>query len=228
MKQKPSAGFTIIELMIATVVFSIVLLTISAAIIQIGRLYYKGITSAQTQEVTRSVIAGITDSIQFNSGQNIGAVNPNADDASSKAICINTQHYSYKLGVQRKDKQHALVLHKVDSGCSATPAQDLRPNSATPIEGDELLGENMRLSKLSVDYDAASDMYRVTVGVVYGDNDLLCTPDIPGSCEDTTELRNDDQILPNAGTLRCKNIRSGTQFCAVSELSTMVERRLTQ
>jgi|GEM_PF-759510 len=60
-------GFTIIELMISTVIFSLVLLGATAAIVQIGQKYSKGITYARTQEVARSTVDEIAQSLQFTS-----------------------------------------------------------------------------------------------------------------------------------------------------------------
>lgn len=228
MKKQSSAGFTIIELLIATVVFSIVLLTLSAAIIQIGRLYYKGITSARTQEVARSVMNDIAQSIQFDTGQVTGtepAALNNTSDPSSQATCINTRHFSYKLGQQVTATTHALLVNEIAAGCASVQAQNL--SGATPV-GTELLGDKMRLSNLVVKQQSAgSSSYIVTVRVIYGDSDLLCSPSTSGaaaSCSTTTAMT-PAQVLGKTD-LACKNIRSGSQFCAVSELSTIVERRL--
>lgn len=228
MKKNRSAGFTIIELLIATVVFSIVLLTISAAIIQIGRLYFKGITSARTQEVARSVMDDIAQAIQFDTG----VVVATPANGSSRGLCVATKHYSYALGQQREGSgasaKHALVVNNVPSGCTTTQAQDL---TAAAVSGTELLGEHMRLSNLSVQPQPGSpNTYKITVRVVYGDFDLLCSPqglldgNVDASCTSTIPMT--DTAIASARDLRCKDIRSGTQFCAASELSTIVERRL--
>jgi prepilin-type N-terminal cleavage/methylation domain-containing protein len=60
-------GFTIIELMISTIIFSLILLGASAAIIQIGKKYSKGITHVRTQDVARSTVDEIAQSLQFTS-----------------------------------------------------------------------------------------------------------------------------------------------------------------
>jgi prepilin-type N-terminal cleavage/methylation domain-containing protein len=66
-KRSQQKGFTIIELMISTVIFSLVLLAASAAIIQIGKKYSRGITYTRTQEVARSTVDEIAQSLQFTS-----------------------------------------------------------------------------------------------------------------------------------------------------------------
>lgn len=229
-------GFTIIELMIATAVFSVVLLTISAAIIQIGRLYYKGITSARTQQVARTVMDDISQTIQFSSGQIIDfgpSTNPAMNEKNSldnntnqsHAVCVATKHFSFKYGQQRTGTKHGLVLQDVAGGCGTTLAQNLDGGA---INGNEMLGDKMRLANLVVQQAGDANTYRVTVRVVYGDDDLLCDPGAttgPSSCSSTDPWTAANAIAATR-KLSCKNIRSGSQFCAASELSTIVKRRL--
>lgn len=221
MKRLRNDGFTIIELLIATVVFSIVLLTISGAIIQIGRIYFKGVTEARTQEAARSVLADITQDLQMTSGQ-VTLTGLDNSTAGSQGFCIDTTRFSYVLGQQRAGDNHALVADTIPAGCLSSKAQDI--TGATPA-GTELLGDNMRLAKLSIEQQLPNHptMYKVTARIVYGDDDLLCVAALNNCSSDTT--MSSSQIAA-ARDLRCKDIRSGTQFCAVSELSTMVERRL--
>lgn len=227
MKQRRQSGFTIVELMIATVVFSVLLMTFAGAIIQIGRLYYKGVTSARTQEVARTTLNEIAQAIQFDPG----TVTPTTVDtldntgANTKAICINTKLYSYRIGQQRVDDKHGLVVEDIPSGCQGTTA---KPLTGT-VTGDEVLGDKMRLAKFEVvripNADPDVSAYRVTLRVVYGDDDLVCSPSV-GNCSSTNIM--DANAIALASDLSCKNIKSGTQFCSASELSTIVERRLTK
>ena len=231
-------GFTIVELMIATVIFSIVLLVIAGCILQIGRLYYKGVTASRTQEVARSVITDIAQSVQFNSGapvasltaagvNNIALNSPAGPttDTTNRAVCLTTIHYSYRFGQLRTDTSgHALARQIVPGGCNSTLAQNM---ASQTVNGTEMLGENMRLSNLVVQPLAGNpNAYRVLVRVVYGENDVLCSQTLAAAtCTSNTTNLTTSQ-LAQARDLQCKNIRTGTQFCAVSELSTIVERRL--
>jgi hypothetical protein len=67
------------------------------------------------------------------------------------------------------------------------------------------LGENMRLTRFDIAYNPTVQTYTVSIGVAYGDDDLL-------------EVSNQ--------TKSCKSAFSGTEFCAVSNISLTVERRL--
>jgi prepilin-type N-terminal cleavage/methylation domain-containing protein len=202
-------GFTIIELMIATMVFSVILIVITTAIIQIGHIYYKGVTSARTQEAARGIIDDISRSIQMSGG----TVTPSITNAASgaKGFCVNQRRYSYVLDKQLTDSslvasdqtKHALVVDEMNSQCTgATSAQDITNAQVSLAAGsDELLGPNMRLAKMSV--TGSGDLYTISVRVVYGDTDLL-----------------------TSDHMSCVNQSAGSQFCAVSELNTTVQKRV--
>lgn len=204
-----ASGFTIIELLVATVVFSVVLLVVTAGILQISRVYYKGVTEANTQNVARSIIDTISQAIQFNGG-NVTTTPGSPTPGSPYAFCIGNQQFSYTLGYQMVDNPdsakfqtyHALVANTVAGCTSSTPAQNVRQQA---VIGRELLSPNMRLSKLSIT-SAGANLYRIEVRVAYGDDDLLKTP--------------------TGATTPCIDANAGTQFCAISELSTVVTKRV--
>jgi len=64
----------------------------------------------------------------------------------------------------------------------------------------------MRLATMQVT-SIGTDVYRISVKVVYGDSDLLTNP--------------------NTSNAKCQAAaRNGTQFCAVSDLTTVVTKRV--
>ncbi len=201
---KRQTGFTLIELMIATTVFSMIMILCSIGLLQIGRYYYKGLTSAKTQEVARTVMDDIAQAIQF------GGQTPSTITGSpNKILCVGSRRYSFLEGVQLKDppsgsaRRNVLVVDDF-SGCS-TVAQDLNDNGVIlTATSKELLAPNMRLANLDVtETPAGSGLYEVTVRIVSGDDEVL-----------TATLDS------------CKNERDGTLFCAVSELKTTVKKRI--
>lgn len=222
MATKRSAGFTIMELMIATVVFSVVLLLVTAGILQISRVYYKGMTEAATQNTARNIIDVISQGIQF-SGSEVeltAGTEPGQDDS----FCIGNKQYTYRLGSQVMNNPsssdqswHALVERRRSGSCSGTATQSLNQQT---VNGRDLVGQRMRLAKFSVerlDGSSSDNRYRVTVRVVYGDADLLRSPSHPNSPVTTAAMQPD---------VVCRSVRAGTQFCAVSELSTVVVKRV--
>jgi prepilin-type N-terminal cleavage/methylation domain-containing protein len=206
---KEQQGFTIVELMIATLIFSVILLIVTMGILQITRVYFKGVTEANTQNTARSVIDTVSQAIQFSGGP----VTPTAGSgtpSSPKAFCVGDQRFSYDTGWQLEDGSpdntkhqafHTLVMDTF-ANCNQSTPQGLGQQA---VSGRELLSPHMRLANIQVS-NVGTNLYRVTVRVVYGDDDLLTNP---------------------TGTdASCKGISAGTQFCSVSELSTVVVKRV--
>src|SRR5687767_2647693 len=112
--RRDARGFTIMELLISTVVFGVVLLVVSTAILQFTRVYYKGLTESNVQETTRTIADAITQGIQFSGGTVTSTGTPTA--GANAAFCIGNQQYSYQIGHQLTDstspsgtqKRHAL------------------------------------------------------------------------------------------------------------------------
>lgn len=200
-----SHGFTIVELMIATLVFSVILLIVTSGILQVTRTYYKGVTEANTQTAARNVIDAISQAIQFNGG----AVQPPTGSApgTSYEFCVGSTRFRFMLGSELSSSpsgtqtRHAM-LKDTASNCTAGSTASINTPAAT---GDELLSLRMRLSGLSVT-DLGNNLYKITVRVVYGDDDLLSNPASP--------------------TATCLGVQAGTQYCSVVQLSTTVLKRV--
>jgi prepilin-type N-terminal cleavage/methylation domain-containing protein len=209
---KKQQGFTIVELMIATLVFSLVIILITVGVLSFTRSYYKGVNQSGTQSTARLIIEDIAQAIQFSGG----AVQPvlgTSTSGNSQGICIGNVRYSFVKGKQfstdatltADQAKHGLVSDK-GSLCAGSDAQDVEGAS---VVGTELLSPNMRLSKLVVAPVAGTtDMYSITIRIVYGDADLL--------------------VNPTADDARCQTGISGTQYCAQSELTTIVKKRIAQ
>lgn len=210
-------GFTIIELMVATMVFSVVLLLVTAGILQITRVYYKGVTESSTQNTARSIIDSISQAIQFSGGE-VTETTAGPAAGTDYAFCVSNNQFSYRLGHQVKNNPgaadetwHAIVASTVSGSCNSATPQTLSNQTVT---GRDLMGKDMRLANLVVD-NIGPSQYRIVVRVVYGDSDLLYSPSAPSDAAGATK--------PDAA---CKPVRAGTQFCAVSELSTVVVKRV--
>jgi prepilin-type N-terminal cleavage/methylation domain-containing protein len=225
-RKLPNNGFTIIELMIATSVFSVILLLCATMLIQISRIYQKGVIRAQTQEVARSVIVNIAESIQFSGGE----VYPVIPVNGTEGYCIDGKLVSYLKNWELVDStpnqtsaaeetRYALVTSKAPGCPDTTTAQNLKAG-AVNSSSKELLSPHMRISELTIckpgPYNPAipdcpnpppqgSNLYQIKVKISYGDKDLF-TPD------------------PATGT--CVSNRFGGSFCAISELNTTVQKRI--
>lgn len=206
-------GFTILELLVATMVFAVILLVVAAGVISFTNSYYKGVTSAKTQAVARSIIAEISQTVEF--GKPPVALPPVSGGING--ICIDNTLYAYKIGQEVTDNSpsqplnqgHHGLIASDGSGCSSgkIPSGFINalgyPGTPVPPGSRELLGQHMRLGSLSV--TGSGSLYTIHVRVIYGDNDLLNSA--------------------AWATAQCASV-TGSQFCAVADLTTTVERRL--
>lgn len=221
---KRERGFTIVEFMIASVVFSVVLLAVTAAMLTMTRRYQHSLYVINTQSAAVNVIQSVSQAVKY-SGNTAGVMK----DGDS-VYCVGNKYFVYFLGKQLVNRE------AVSTPTTTTTAMAARyrygecnigtataSNSAYPHK--ELLGQGMRVANLSIEKIGTSLTYRVSVRVVYGDNDLLCSPSAkPGSCEDASSSLSDEQIL-GARDLGCKT-GAGSEFCATSELTTLVQTRV--
>src|SRR5665213_1030907 len=85
-------GFTIIELLIATAVFSLVLLGALSGFLQTGRLFYKGVSLTQTQATAKQILDDVSTNI-MNTGASKIASSPAG--SSYSYYCVGTVRYTY-------------------------------------------------------------------------------------------------------------------------------------
>jgi prepilin-type N-terminal cleavage/methylation domain-containing protein len=197
-------GFTIVELIIATAVFSVILLICASGIIVIGKLFYKGIISTATQEVARSAIDDIKEDFELSGGYFV-AIPPSS---GYEGFCIGSHLYSYKIDqkINLDGTGHALVVRDYPS-CDTSPpvAPDNFTTSPPAVQAQwrELLGANMRLGAFIVTPNSAirPSGLAIDINVISGDDDLIS---VFGTCKGG----------------------GGSQFCANAPLSAYATRRL--
>lgn len=221
MRRVHQRGFTITELMIATTIFSIVLLVALAGFLQIGHTFYKGVSLAQTQQVADQIFQDINGN--FQTAANItppGSVSP----LGYHYFCVGNIRYTYNLGNEissgatpnHSPSGNFGILKDSLPGTSACapPCTDTAPlgicnppnvrlgQYSTPTE---MLGDKMRLANLTITNatSQAPNVYTVDLVVAYGDDDVL------------------DLTVPTAPV--CKG-QANVEFCAVSQINTAVYR----
>lgn len=212
-----SKGFTIVELLVATSVFSVVLMICTTALLQISRTFQKGVTVTNTQEVARSVIDEISDAIAYSAGD----IQPLTVNNGSKGYCLGNLRYSYLPGIMLNEASttHAFVVDRLDElgvplQCSSTvQALDLSTNPL-PNNPRELLAPRMRVVKFSITNQGGTGrLYSVNIKLVTGAFDLLT----PSLASETT---------PAGSDVKCGGILTGSQYCSTVELTTVVQKRL--
>lgn len=205
-------GFTIVELMIATTVFSIVLLVILASFFQIGRMFYKGVSVDNTQETTRSVVDDITTDLKLSSG-----FNPSQAFNGAKYFCVGGHRYTYKLDSKVTDpgatddvNNPSGIIEAIlpGSSCLAPNTRDGSTNK------QQLLSSDMQLNALDVNCDVGSGVCNVHLHVIFygADNNVFSS----------TQHPNDPARALNDPDAQCSGNLLSTQFCAASDVNSTV------
>lgn len=219
-KYRSQKGFTIVELMIALTIVSIMLLLATTIFVHLGNDYTKGINLARTQNAARNIIDQVSQELQFS-----GGMLQTGSNGGNNAICIGNTRYSFVIGKKAVSApsptpQHVLWQETMPAGDNCSPlnlATDPPGTTAfnhilppAQSNGKELMPDRMRLTGLCVSQVGSS--YQVSVWLAYGDDDLLSAPGgTPDGCG------NKHQYCIGS---------TGDQFCAVSELQTTVAARL--
>jgi hypothetical protein len=157
--------------------------------------------------------SGAVSSPSYTSGPDIAAAT-----SSTGYFCIGDTRYSYAIdkkltegSVVPADKEisHVLWADRLVDCANVASVTPLSLTSANPggTNGRELLGANMRILKLNISKPVSTvgNVWQIDLIIAYGDEDLFTV---------------------NSGRKYCKTAQAGTQFCATSEISTVVNRRI--
>jgi len=205
-------GFTIVELMISTAVFTSILLVVLTAVTQIGRMYYKGIASSRTQEASRTIVDRISQEIQYSPT----TTSPRLTTSGTlNVLCIGKSRFFYVINQKKTAGTYGLWTDESAdgwAGCNgnvaALSALAIPTTSPGAINPREMLPDNARLVAFDVSpVNVTSPLYTVKARVVYGDDDLI-------------------DYTAGTANATCKGATAGTQFCGMSELTITVTKRL--
>jgi len=214
--QIPSAktsGFTIIELLLATSVFSVVLLAALAGFLGVGHLFYKGVSVTNTQNVATQVLNDIANNMQTSSAIQLPA---STGTNGYTYMCVGSTRYTYTsvngISVMANDStgitygsgsagNYGLLKDSLpgNSGCTAPTGAKLASNGAV-----EMLDNQMRITQLKVQQvPSAQNLYNISIVVAYGDNTVL-------------------DFSKSKTQPACSGGSSSQAFCAVANASTTV------
>ncbi|HEX5395387.1 MAG TPA: prepilin-type N-terminal cleavage/methylation domain-containing protein [Candidatus Saccharimonadales bacterium] len=230
-RNKNSRGFTVVELTIATGVFSIILLLAMAGFIQIGKLFYKGVTITRTNDVSKQTLNSLKNDVSFDIlttsyAPQISPLTP-TPVSPRRYFCAGTNRYTYilhqKLDADAEATQmnqsgsvsgwnkFALLKDTVVSGCPDpfNGSGAIIPPSSSGSTVTELLGDKMRLSSISIQQLPSPNdkLYTISIKVAYGDDSVLQSP-----TSDNPECITDNTV--------------GSSFCFVSDLRSIVRKGL--
>ena len=218
-RQPKAAGFTIVELLLATAVFSFVLLVALAAFLGVGHLFYKGVSLTSTQSIANQVINDMSNNM-------IGASSVTKPTSSGgyTYMCIGNSRYTYTSvsgkTVYAQDSgginynngssggNYGLLKDQLPSNgsCLAPTAATLSSNGAV-----EMLTTNMRVANVYIcGVNASTTLYNIDIVVAYGDNSALTFGSAPASqCGEPTYPK-----------VSCQGNYSNQAFCSVVKQDT--------
>ena len=222
---KISAGFTLIELMIATVIFAIVLTVMVTAFVQVGRIFYKGVSVSNTQNAARSVISNISSDLVSAktytcTNEGSGKDETCKDSSDVQYFCMGLHRYSFDLSNPKQKLTGADVI----SPNSANPigvVQSVIPNGCPKpsiIPGantKQLLGPDMQLNDFGV--KCANSFCTINIHIVFygSDPNVFTSKNYP----------NDPSRSVNEPDATCSGNLLSTQFCTATDMSTSINMR---
>lgn len=218
-------GFTIIELLVATAVFSLVLMAAVSGFLQIGRLFYKGVVTNRTQVVANQLLASIVADIQDSPASGtIAIVNDPPDPSVGYTyFCAGGARYTLNFdkpldiaNINFTDGFGVLRDELPGNNACAPPCVTGAPSpydcSAAKYEfnnPEELLANNIRLDSLSLGSPVSNptQLYNVKVRVVSGD-------------DETVQI---DTAQPlSASNVVCNSNLQTSQYCSAASVSNVV------
>lgn len=204
------SGFTILELLIATAVLSVILLLSTISIISIGNLYYKGEKEAAVQDDVRTIANDVSQRLELAASVNNPSAFSMQNGVRVYALCIDNTRYTYALGVDIDSTTPPILPHVLwrDTITSATFCAPANLRIANPtLNGTEMIAAGSRLTSFNL--NSPNSPYTFTVGVAFGD---------PTMTNMTSDQTSPQSVVCNGGP--------GDQYCATSYLSTIVDKRL--
>lgn len=247
-KKQQNQGFTIIELMVAMAVFQIVLMITLVSYMQISKYYQKSINSARLQQIAGNVVDEISRSIQNTGGlvtssdlfSAVDSPGGAQDRTNTKSVttvgmatingnvfsklCVDSTRYFYRLGaIEPGDTlpngsaaqlgDHAFLSETMVSPSAC--ATDVSAAANYRI----VLGQNMSLVRFGVAQNPATpSSYNIWLMAAYtSEVDDIDTTNIEPT--DPTKQPTVDSYVGCIGG-------SNRQFCAATNISTTVVRRI--
>jgi prepilin-type N-terminal cleavage/methylation domain-containing protein len=204
LKTNKSNGFTVVELMIATAIFSVIMLIGLYTFIRIGRYYTRAISIIRTQDATRNIEMDIANQLQLTSGSY-----STTTSGSSMVKCIGNKAYVYQVNIAEDGTGRALSSYEIAP-------------SSCPINFDAstkrvILRNGTRLLQLDVtpSPNASGPIFAITVSLLY-EPDQTTQPALVDTSAGAT----------NYGSWKCKTGISGSEYCALSSITTTVYKRV--
>ncbi len=210
-KNKNNKGFTIIELMIATAVFAVIMIITTTAILGISKTYIQGLVESQNQNTTRRIVSQISQDIQYNSPASINLTGLLFLDHNRPNgwFCIGQDVYVVQIDHEiTNSNDYALIRYSSSSCPTSQPkiSANLTPNT-TYNKGsvEELLTIDQQLSQFDIT-SSRNGYFTISATVAYG-NDFMHNP----------------KPSPHGLIYQCNTSSFSLNFCSITSLTNSVE-----
>ena len=203
--------------MIATAVFSTILVAITVGVIHFSSLYYKGVYTSETQNTARDISDEIANAVKFGVGEVVGI--PMSDEEGGIpqkgdviAFCAGGYVFVTRLGQQYDGTSATTGLYMQTKGNNGCTADDVT------AKRKQLLAKNMRVAAIQLYRTSGqANLYTFKITVAYA-------PSNDGD-DDTTSVLTTTADPAFSGSVHCKP-GAGSEYCAVSSLITTIEKRI--
>jgi prepilin-type N-terminal cleavage/methylation domain-containing protein len=136
-KNRTQYGFTIIEMMIALLILSMIILATTVAIIGFGRQYQKGSFVSQANNASRNLHQAIGLAMKY--GDNYRIINSNGD---YKGFCSGTDKYFWKVSGRDIADPSGIFLYKNGNNNSCDQPNNVEiGNSSNQIPANAFVTE---------------------------------------------------------------------------------------
>lgn len=244
-KKQNQKGFTIVELLIATSIFTTIVLLVTVGIVTMGRRYYKGLTTVRTQEAARSIESDISQMIQVSgnatlndysvlkNGSNVPYTPVQDDYYGVRIICVGDIRFSFVLNSPLNPNEtatpknittkHVLWMDKKGSGQACNPGTITKSNfqqDIPNIPGSDNTPEGQAFRRELLGNNMRLTKFKIVDETGTGQLFKISI----GIAYGDDDLFNIDNADPFNSS--CRSINEGGQFCATAAYETYVKRRL--
>lgn len=206
MKKSNQSGFTIIEVLIASLIFTTILLLCMEGITRIARVYVKNSSITRTSEFVKSFVDEIAQQVRYSTAT------PYITGSGPILICISGNGYKIELNKADTDPDVNPIIKIRDNSC--TLYTNLANYADATYSPEAIAPSNMRVLVFS--FTQSGELWQIRMRVALGPKDLL---------RDQAGLLLTNPSA-NLSTANCASGTRGSEFCSVIDISTAVSRRM--
>jgi hypothetical protein len=214
----------LVELMIATSIFAMVLVVMLASFLQIARMFYKGVSIASTNAAARSLVEEVVNDVRFVS-QSPVACDTTTCPSYKKYFCVGNHRYTYvtapdrgaaakvsstDISIPRPASINAGIVQDTVSGCPSFTSVAVGANPR------QLLGLNMQLNDMEFKPADNGVLLHVHVLLYGADGNVFASDKNPSDSPAEALIEKD---------AHCSGTLLDTQLCSMADFKTIVSVR---